>query len=147
MPVYVSLQGTNVSSYIFTSKFMSPWINPNLKVLFWEIVDRIIHIFTARSKLVLPFMENVLMFRAGYMIWDTCQYVRDENLSKSGGRLSIYYLHGFFIIFWKLNIFYHITFYPISKYWENLIIFFLSYFFIFKLSYHIFYHILSFQIW
>ena len=107
---------------------MSPRIKPSLRMLFWEIVDRIIHIFTARSKLVLPFMENVLMFRAGYMIWDTCQYVRDENLSKSGGRLSIYYLHGFFIIFWKLNIFYHITFYHISKYREIL-----SYFF-----YHIF---------
>ena len=36
----------------------APWINPHLKVLFWEIVDRIIHIFTARSKLVLPFMAK-----------------------------------------------------------------------------------------
>ena len=36
----------------------APWINPHLKVLFWEIVDRIIHIFTARSKLVLPFVAK-----------------------------------------------------------------------------------------
>ena len=82
----------------------APWINPHLKVLFWEIVDRIIQIFTARSKLVLPSWQSVLMFRAGDIIWDTCQYMRDESLSKSGSRLSIDYLDGFFyIIFWKLN--------------------------------------------
>ena len=36
----------------------APWINPHLKVLFWQIVDRIILIFTAQSKLVLPFMAK-----------------------------------------------------------------------------------------
>ena len=36
----------------------APWINPHLKMLFWEIVDRIIHIFTARIKFVLPIMAK-----------------------------------------------------------------------------------------
>ena len=104
---------------------IAPWINPRLKVLFWKKVDRIIHIFTARSKLVLPFMakcSNVQGWRYIMRYLSIYERWKFKQIRKQAE-------HRLFSWFF----FYHIlkTKYFLSYY-------FLSYFEILRKSYHIF---------
>ena len=94
-------------------------------MLFWEIVDRIIHIFTARSKLVLPFMakcSNVQGWRYNMRYLSIYERWKFKQIRKQAE-------HRLFTWF-----FYHIlkTKYFLSYY-------FLSYFEILKKSYHYFF--------
>ena len=60
-----SMSVTRIQMYPAKSHLVNScafWINPHLKVLFWQIVDRIILIFTAQSNLVLPFMAKCSNF-------------------------------------------------------------------------------------
>ena len=112
----------------------APWINPYLKVLLWEIVDRIIQIFTARSKLFLPFMakcSNVRGWQYNMRYFSVYEEWKLRQIRKQAE-------HRLFTWF----LFYHIlkTKYFLSYY-------FLSYFEILRKSYHIFLSYFSFSNW